>query len=91
MFRILAVGLILATATPALAANVPEPYRREVIQYRCPDIPYPTARYIEENYFKIGLWQRSLIRIAYFAGVAGDRTRLTIYCEELRKAGRKIN
>lgn len=83
--------LMLATCSGAAYAQAPEPYRSEVILYRCGDTITPTtAMRIQDNYYKINMTRRALIRASYIAMAAGDPARIKNYCDNLLKAAEKL-
>ena len=88
------LGIFMLSCLPAAAyaQQAPEPYRAEVILYRCADtITSRTASRIEANYYKINLGRRALIRAAYLASAAGDPYRIANYCDNLAKAAEKLH
>ncbi|TKW60900.1 MAG: hypothetical protein DI628_08415 [Blastochloris viridis] len=86
------LGILMLASVPvgAYAQSVPEPYRADVILYRCSDtITSQTAHRIEASYYKINMGSRTLIRLSYIATAVGDKDRIKNYCDNLAKAAAK--
>ena len=86
------LGILMLASVPvgAYAQSAPEPYRANVILYRCSDtITSQTAQRIEANYYKINMGRRALIRASYIATAAGDKDRIKNYCNNLANAAAK--
>lgn len=88
---ILGILMFILTPMASYAQQAPEPYRSEVILYRCGGtITSQTANRIEANYYKINMGRRALIRASYIATAAGDPDRIRNYCDNLAKAAEKL-